>query len=218
MSSIGILTSNNENNNNNKRKFSNEDYISELIKEEDLLKKKIKQDEENFITKSSINSSNTNSTTNSNPSESKDSITLSPSSSPNSSSSNSISSNSDNISTNSSPSIHSTTTRQQDSRERVEDIFSKVRHNKYKQVLEEILGKRFSLHSVDGNGNNIFHVCAENNQKKLLRRIIKQSEEYFNINQLNSKNQTPLDISLIYEFHELANWLKSLGAKRNKEL
>lgn len=94
----------------------------------------------------------------------------------------------------------------------IEQVFSKVRHNRIEAVIEELrLG--FSVNDKDKNGNTILHICAQNNHRKLANHILNRYPNC-EINAKNSKGYTALDYSEKYGFVKQSQWLILCGAAR----
>ena len=57
-----------------------------------------------------------------------------------------------------------------------EYMFSKVRHNHYTVVEQMIQGGSHRLDALDKSGNNLLHVCVQNNLKKMCSLLMKTGE------------------------------------------
>lgn len=107
-------------------------------------------------------------------------------------------------------------------KERVKTLFSKVRHNKIKQV-DELLeaaaresgdagngsGGCLSVHVKDVFGNTLLNIAAQNGHKEMMKTLLKRGCD---INGQNNKGQTALHFCFAYGYTDLAEWLISKGA------
>lgn len=95
----------------------------------------------------------------------------------------------------------------------IDKVMSKIRHNRFDDVLT-VLSHGFDVQTVDKNGNNMLHICCQNNHKKLATVIINHG---CNINACNNKGYTPLDYCYLYKFYALAEWIESHGGEVTKD-
>lgn len=89
----------------------------------------------------------------------------------------------------------------------VDTLFSKIRHNHY-EIVEAALQSGFDPMSVDGNGNTMLHIVAQNNHKKLAQLVIHHGCP---LSVRNRKGFTPLDFCRMYKFDNLFAWLEARG-------
>lgn len=99
----------------------------------------------------------------------------------------------------------------------IEEMFSKVRHNRSEYVLNALDSNLFDIDTIDQKGNTIIHICCQNNHRKLLFTIL-QKYPTININKKNFKSLTPLDYCNKYEFIKMSEWLVSKGAVHGMSL
>jgi hypothetical protein len=93
----------------------------------------------------------------------------------------------------------------------VEQLFSKIRHNRMQFVVESFEGGCDPF-VQDANGNTMLHVCAQNNIKKMANLCIKHGCD---INARNRKGMTPLDYCDMLTFSGLAEWMVIMGAENS---
>jgi hypothetical protein len=91
----------------------------------------------------------------------------------------------------------------------VESLFSKVRHNRMKNV-EAAFQEGCDPYAMDSNGNTLLHICAQNNLSKMANLCIHYGCD---INAFNKKGRTPLDYCDTYNFTTMGDWLVTLGAE-----
>jgi hypothetical protein len=96
--------------------------------------------------------------------------------------------------------------------EMIDTVFSKARHDRQDYVINMLLNHDFHPNSRDLYGNTIFHICAQNNNRKLASKILKISP-LVDINAINKKGFTPLDYCDKYGFMNMRIWLVGLGGK-----
>jgi hypothetical protein len=99
---------------------------------------------------------------------------------------------------------------EEDRWERVNAVFSRVRHDR-RDAVKEALDEGFDPYSVDENGNTMLHVCAQNNLKKMAAELLRRG---CFLNALNKKKLTPLDYCDSLKYDALGEWLISKGAER----
>ena len=99
---------------------------------------------------------------------------------------------------------------EEDRWDRVNAVFSKVRHDR-REAVKQALDEGFDPYSVDENGNTLLHVCAQNNLKKMAAELLRRG---CFINALNKKKLTPLDYCDSLKYDVLGEWLISKGAER----
>lgn len=95
----------------------------------------------------------------------------------------------------------------------IEDVFSKLRHNRLEVVKAILEDGAFNINSIDCNGNTMLHICAQNNHKQMASMIL---EYGCALNSINNKGLKPLDYCEYYQFDEMHAWLKKKGAKASK--
>lgn len=98
--------------------------------------------------------------------------------------------------------------------ENVENMFSKIRHNRLENVLE-MLENDYDVESIDKAGNSMLHICAQNNLRKMAMLVI---EKGCPINLQNKKGYTALDLCDIFKFNKLGDWLVLQGAHGSQDL
>jgi len=96
----------------------------------------------------------------------------------------------------------------------VDNVFSKARHNHIDQIIS-IINDGFDVNSIDSSGNNLLHICAQNN---LLDLAIILLEYRCNINLINNKGYSPFDYAELFKFASFASWLVSIGGKSSVSL
>lgn len=90
-------------------------------------------------------------------------------------------------------------------------VYSKARHDRADFVLDA-LQDDFDVNTRDRYGNTIFHICAQNNHKKLASTILKNFPQS-QVSRPNKKGLTPLDYAEKYGFTVMAAWLRGKGAR-----
>merc|ERR1711920_103413 len=88
-------------------------------------------------------------------------------------------------------------------------IFSFVRHNRYEAVEALIAQEADALLSKDDNGNSLLHIACQNNNRRIVKLLIKSG---ISVNEQNSKGNTPLHYCSQYGFMQLADYLLAHGA------
>lgn len=88
-------------------------------------------------------------------------------------------------------------------------IFSFVRHNRYEAVEALIAQDSDTLAARDGNGNTLLHIACQNNNRRIVKLLIKSGME---VNEQNNKGNTPLHYCSQYGFMQLADYLLAHGA------
>ena len=89
----------------------------------------------------------------------------------------------------------------------VEQLFSKVRHNRIEEV-KKMLDEGTNMKIKDSNGNSLLHICAQNNLKKMANLVLKYGAD---INAENKKGITALDYCDNYHFEKLGDWFVQNG-------
>mmetsp|Transcript_36368 Transcript_36368/g.67735 ORF Transcript_36368/g.67735 Transcript_36368/m.67735 type:complete len:476 (+) Transcript_36368:94-1521(+) len=89
----------------------------------------------------------------------------------------------------------------------VEQLFSKVRHNRIGDV-KAILDRGVNPRTKDSNGNSLLHICAQNNLKKMASLVLEFGAD---INAENKKGITALDYCDNYHFDKLGDWFVQNG-------
>jgi hypothetical protein len=89
----------------------------------------------------------------------------------------------------------------------VEQLFSKVRHNRIDDV-RAILDGEMDVRTRDSNGNTLLHICAQNNLKKMANLVLDYGAD---INAENKKGITALDYCDNYHFDKLGDWFVQMG-------
>lgn len=92
----------------------------------------------------------------------------------------------------------------------VDEVFSKIRHDHLEEVAT-ILADGYDANVIDRNGNNMLHICTQNNRMKMAILVIGHGCP---INHCNNKGMSPLDYCQMYQFSHLAQWLEGKGARR----
>ena len=95
--------------------------------------------------------------------------------------------------------------------EEINRIFSKARHNHIDFFMDLLPSGKFDCNKRDAYGNNIIHICAQNNNRKLAA-LIHQYYPGVQVSAKNNKLMTPLDYSDKYGFDRVSDWLISKGA------
>jgi hypothetical protein len=90
----------------------------------------------------------------------------------------------------------------------VEQLFSKVRHNRIEDV-RMLLEQGASVGLKDANGNSLLHICAQNNLKRMASLVLDHGAD---INSENKKGLTALDYCDNYHFDKLGDWFVKHGA------
>lgn len=93
----------------------------------------------------------------------------------------------------------------------LEQLFSKVRHNRIDFVEDAMRSGGFNPRAVDSNGNTLLHICAQNNNRRIAALLL-DSASNCEVNAANFKSHTPLDYAVKYGFHKLAGFLEARGA------
>jgi len=88
-------------------------------------------------------------------------------------------------------------------------IFSFVRHNRYEAVEALVAQESDILRATDDNGNTLLHIACQNNNRRIVKLLIKSGME---VNEQNSKGNTPLHYCSQYGFMQLADYLLAHGA------
>jgi hypothetical protein len=89
----------------------------------------------------------------------------------------------------------------------IEQLFSKVRHNRIGDV-KAILERGVNARMKDSNGNSLLHICAQNNLKKMASIVLEFGAD---INAENKKGITALDYCDNYHFDKLGDWFVQNG-------
>lgn len=89
----------------------------------------------------------------------------------------------------------------------IEQLFSKVRHNRIEDV-KKLLDEGTNIRIKDTNGNSLLHICAQNNLKRMASLILDYGAD---INAENKKGITALDYCDNYHFDKLGDWFVQNG-------
>lgn len=88
-------------------------------------------------------------------------------------------------------------------------IFSFVRHNRFEAVESLIAQEADALLSKDTNGNGLLHIACQNNNRRVVKLLIKSG---ISVNEQNHKGNTPLHYCSQYGFMQLGDYLLAHGA------
>lgn len=92
----------------------------------------------------------------------------------------------------------------------INDLFSKIRHNRIEYVKQIISNDRLKPNVRDLNGNTMLHSCCQNNLKKLAVLMI---EFGVDVNAINKKGLSALDYCENYKFDSLADIISGFGGE-----
>jgi ankyrin repeat protein len=97
----------------------------------------------------------------------------------------------------------------------INDLFSKIRHNRIEYVKQIISNDKLNPNVRDNNGNTMLHSCCQNNLKKLAILLI---EFGVDVNATNKKGLTALDYCENYKFTSVGDIMSGFGAETSLEL
>jgi hypothetical protein len=90
-------------------------------------------------------------------------------------------------------------------KEEIEGMFSKIRHNRYDDVAELLSSRRVEVDVRDAFGNTGMLLAAQNNLRRMLKLFMKYRGD---INATNHKGNTALHYACLLNYNELAQTLR----------
>ena len=91
----------------------------------------------------------------------------------------------------------------------IELLFSRVRHNKYEEVVQMLDVNGVDINAVDVNGNSILGIACQNGRGNIVKLCLSRRAD---VNHQNRGGHTPLHFCSAYGFLKLGGFLISNGA------
>ena len=95
------------------------------------------------------------------------------------------------------------------SSDELDAIFSKVRHSRIEEITKLLKNKTLPVNTRDAYGNTLLILGAQNNNKKMVKILIKYGAD---VNMCNFKGNTALHYTCFFEYNELGMTLRKYGA------